>query len=69
MTSTNEMALIGSVNPGHGTDACFLYTWNDICMQMTPVYLFTVVASVEASSPLKMLSFNQRALSAMSFNQ
>ena len=51
------MALIGSVNPGHGTTACFHYTWNDICVQMTQVYHFTVVASVEASSPLKVLSF------------
>ena len=51
------MALIGSVNPGHGTAACLHYTWNDICVQMTQVYHFTVVASVEASSPLKVLSF------------
>ena len=50
------MALIGSVNPGHGTAACFHYTWNDICVQMTQVYHFTVVASVEASSPLEVLS-------------
>ena len=53
MTSTSEMALIGSVNPGHGTAACLHYTWNDICVQMTQVYHFTVVAS----SPLKVLSF------------
>ena len=57
MTSTSEMALIGSVNPGHGTAACLHYTWNDICVQMTQVYHFTGVASVEVSSPLKVLSF------------
>ena len=57
VTSTSEMALICSVNPGHGTAACLHYTWNDICVQMTQVYHFTVVASVEASSPLKVLSF------------
>ena len=39
------------------TAACLHYTWNDICVQMTQVYHFTVVASVEASSPLKVLSF------------
>ena len=52
------MALIGSVNPGHGTAAYLHYTWNDICVQMIQVYHFTNVASVEASSPLKVLSFN-----------
>ena len=61
------MALIGSVNPGHGTAACFHYTWNDICVQMTQVYHFTVVASVEASSPLKVLSFIYYELQCMSF--
>ena len=67
VTSTSEMALIGSVNPGHGTAACLHYTWNDICVQMTQVYHFTIVASVEASSPLKVLSFYQRASITMSF--
>ena len=46
VTSTSEMALIGSVNPSHGTAACLHYTWNDICVQMIQVYHFTVVASV-----------------------
>ena len=67
MTSTSEMALIGSVNPGHGTAACLHYTWNDICVQMTQVYHFTVIASVEASSPLKVLSFIYYELPCMSF--
>ena len=35
VTSTSEMALIGSVNLGHGTDACLHYTLNDIMLQMT----------------------------------
>ena len=61
------MALIGSVNPGHGTAACLHYTWNDIYVQMTQVY-FTVVASVEASSPLKVLSFNAWALFIMNYH-
>ena len=63
------MALIGSVNHGHSTDACLHYMWNDICVQMTQVYHFTIVASVEASSPLKVLNFNQRTLFTMSFIQ
>ena len=66
MTSTSEMALIGSVNPGHGTAACLHYTWNDICMQMTQVYYFTIVASVEVSSSLKVLSFIYYELQCMS---
>ena len=61
------MALIGSVNPGHGTAACLHYTWNDICVQKTQVYHFTVVASVEASSPLKVLSYIYYELPCMSF--
>ena len=36
---------------------------------MTRVYQFTIVASVEASSPLKVLSFIQRTLVTMSFIQ
>ena len=68
VTSTSEMALIGSVNPGHGTDACLHHTWNDICVQMTQIYHFTIVASVEASY-LKVLSFHQRTLFTMSFIQ
>ena len=48
-TSTSEKALTGSVNHEHGT-------WNDICLQMTEIYLFTDVASVEAFSALKVLS-------------
>ena len=35
-------------------------------VQMTQVYHFTIVASVEASSPLKVLSFYQRASFTMS---
>ena len=46
------MALISSVNPGHGTDACLHYTLNDIMLQMTQVFIFTYCSSVEASSPL-----------------
>ena len=61
------MALIDSVNPGHGTAACLHYTWNDICVQMTQVYHFIVVASVEASSPLKVLSLLW-ALFIMNYN-
>ena len=45
------MAVIGSVNAGHGTDAC-------LCV-MTQVYLFTIAASVEASPPLKVLNLIQ----------
>ena len=43
MTFTSEMALIGSVNPCHGTDACLHYTLNDIMLQMTQVFIFTFV--------------------------
>ena len=49
------MVLIDSVNHGYGTDACIHYTWNDVVLQMTQVYIFC--SSVEASSPLKVLSF------------
>ena len=69
VTSTSEMALISSVNPGHGTDACLHNTWNDICVQMTQVYHFTILASVEASAPLKVLNINQRTLFTVSFIQ
>ena len=51
---------------------CFVYQWHYMpaCKrQMLQCHFFTVVASVEASSPLKVLSFNQRALFTMSFNQ
>ena len=43
VTSTSEMALFGSVNLGHGTDACLHYTLNDIMLQMTQVFIFTFV--------------------------
>ena len=43
VTSTSEMALIGSVNHGYGTDACLHYTLNDIMLQMTQVFIFTFV--------------------------
>ena len=43
VTSTSEMALIGSVNLGHGTDACLHYTLNDIMLQMTQVFICTFV--------------------------
>ena len=43
VTSTSEMALIGSVNPSYGTDACFHYTLNDIMLQMTQVFIFPYV--------------------------
>ena len=43
VTSTNEMALIGSVNLRYGTDAWLHYTLNDIMLQMTQVYIFTSV--------------------------
>ena len=43
VTSTREMALIGSVNHGYGTDECLHYTLNDIMLQMTQVFIFTFV--------------------------
>ena len=43
VTSTSEMALIGSVNHGYGTDTCLHYTLNDIMPQMTQVFIFTFV--------------------------
>ena len=43
MTSTSEMALIGSGNHGYGTDAYLHYTLNDIMLQMTQVFIFTFV--------------------------
>ena len=43
VTSTSEMALIGSVNHGFGTDAYLHYTLNDIMLQMTQVFIFTFV--------------------------
>ena len=43
LTSASEMALFGSVNLGHGTDACLHYTLNDIMPQMTQVFIFTFV--------------------------
>ena len=46
VTSTSEMALFGSVNLGHGTDACLHYTLNDIMLQMTQVFIFTFVVQL-----------------------
>ena len=46
VTSTFEMALIGSVNSGYGTDACLHYTLNDIMLQMTQVFIFTFVVQL-----------------------
>ena len=66
VTSTSEMALISSVNPGHGTDACLHYTLNDIMLQMTQGVHFYFCSSVEASSPLKVLSF---LWTLMNFNE
>ena len=43
VTSTSEMALIGSVNHGYGTDECLHYTLNDIMLQMTQVSTSTLV--------------------------
>ena len=43
VTSTSEMALIGSVNLSHDTDACLHYTLNDIMLQMTQVFICTFV--------------------------
>ena len=43
VTSTSEMALFGSVNLGHGTNACLHYILNDIMLQMTQVFIFTSV--------------------------
>ena len=64
--STSEMALISSINPCHGTDAClhlhleWYYVTND-----SGVY-FYFCCSVEASSPLKVLSF---LWTLMNFNE
>ena len=55
--STNEKALIVSVSHSYGTDACLQYTRKDIfVLLMIQVYIF-IYSSVEASSPLKVLSF------------
>ena len=43
VTSISEMVLFGSVNLGHGTDACLHYTLNDFMLQMTQVFIFTFV--------------------------
>ena len=51
------MALFGSDNFGHGTDAYFHYTLNDIMPTNDSGVHFYFCSSVEASSPLKVLSF------------
>ena len=57
MTFTSEMALIDSVNHGYSTDACLHHILNDISAANGSDVHFHFCSSVEATSPLKVVSF------------
>ena len=67
VTSTSAMALFGSVNLGHGTDACLHYTLNDIMPQMTQVFIFTFVVQWRLILLWKCWAFCEFSRTLMSF--
>ena len=57
VTFARKMTLIDLVNHGYCTAACLHHIWNDICVANDSGVHFYFCCSVEASSPLKVLTF------------
>ena len=57
VTSTNEIALTGSVKHGYDTDVYPHNIWNHVCVQMTQGEHFIIVAQWKLCPPLKMLIY------------